>query len=59
VTNLSLSSNETVMAGLAPAIHGLALGATDVDARVRRQVYALCASQTAMLGHDAADRLAA
>src|SRR5690349_3105605 len=37
-----------VMAGLGPAIHVfLAHGAKDVDARQRRQVYAVCASLTA------------
>jgi hypothetical protein len=27
-------------------------GAKDVDARLRRQVYAVCVKQTAMAGHD-------
>ncbi len=41
-----------VMAGLVPAIHVLALQKKDVDARERRQVYAVCVKQTAMPGHD-------
>ncbi len=42
-----------VMAGLVPAIHVFLLkGRKDVDARHRRQVYAVCARQTAMAGHD-------
>jgi len=42
------------MAGLVPAIHVLLFCAIkkDVDARHRRQVYAVCAEQTAMAGHD-------
>jgi hypothetical protein len=37
-----------IMAGLDPAIHDfLAIGTKDVDARHRRQVYAVCASLTA------------
>jgi hypothetical protein len=41
------------MAGLVPAIHVLLSDSRkDVDARHRRQVYAVCARQTAMAGHD-------
>jgi hypothetical protein len=45
----------SVMAGLAPAIHvffGAKISKQDVDARHRRQVYAVCARHTAMAGHD-------
>src|SRR6266702_997642 len=38
------------MAGLVPAIHVLFRGTKDVDARQRRQVYAVCASLTALPG---------
>jgi hypothetical protein len=42
-----------VTAGLVPAIHVLnASLPKDVDARHRRQVYAVCAKHTAMAGHD-------
>src|SRR5450432_56764 len=42
-----------VMAGLVPAIHVLSFAREkDVDARGRRQVYAVCATQTTMPGHD-------
>ncbi len=41
------------MAGLVPAIHVLAYrNKKDVDARHRRQVYAVCARQTGLAGHD-------
>jgi hypothetical protein len=41
------------MAGLDPAIHVFfTVGIKDVDARHRRQVYAVCARQTAMAGYD-------
>src|SRR5882724_12234933 len=41
------------MAGLVPAIHVFCFTRKeDVDARHRRQVYAVCAKQTAMAGHD-------
>jgi hypothetical protein len=41
------------MAGLVPAIHLLLKqGKKAVDARQRRQVYAVCAMQTTMAGHD-------
>jgi hypothetical protein len=40
------------MAGLVPAIHVLLAAKKDVDARHRRQVYAVCARQTTMAGHD-------
>ena len=39
-----------VMAGLVPAIHVFCYQV--VDARHRRQVYAVCARQTATAGHD-------
>jgi uncharacterized membrane protein len=39
-------------ASLRPAIHAFAGRAKNVDARERRQVYAVCARQTAMPGHD-------
>jgi uncharacterized membrane protein len=39
-------------ASLRPAIHAFAGRAKNVDARERRQVYAVCAKQTAMPGHD-------
>jgi hypothetical protein len=42
-----------VMAGFIPAIHVFdRISKKDVDARHRRQVYAVCAAQTAMAGHD-------
>jgi len=41
-----------VMAGLVPAIHALSIKKKDVDARHRRQVYVVCARQTALAGHD-------
>jgi hypothetical protein len=47
-----LSSPDIVMAGLDPAIHDFLRKKQDVDARHRRQVYAVCAKQTAMAGHD-------
>jgi hypothetical protein len=37
---------------LRPAIHVLVLQKKDVDARQRRQVYAVCVKQTAVPGHD-------
>jgi hypothetical protein len=41
------------MAGLDPAIHVfLHLCCKDVNARHRRQVYAVCADQAAAAGHD-------
>jgi hypothetical protein len=43
----------TVMAGLRPGHPRLlSLKKEDVDARQRRQVYAVCVNQTAMAGHD-------
>ena len=44
--------DELVMAGLRPGQPRLACPLQDVDARHRRQVYAVCARQTAMPGHD-------
>jgi len=48
------TGTNAVMAGLVPAIHVLLSSPSkkDVDARQRRQVYALCAGQAAMAGHD-------
>src|SRR5262249_46513305 len=47
----AMSTLEPVMTGLAPAIHVLlADREEDVDARRRRQVYAVCASLTALPG---------
>jgi hypothetical protein len=41
------------MAGLIPAIHLFAADQKkDVDARQRRQVYAVCAGWTSLAGHD-------
>ena len=53
----SPNNTEAVMAGLDPAIHDLTHGTKDVDARDRRQVYAVC-EQTAKPEHDDADRFA-
>jgi hypothetical protein len=52
----SVLYTNAVMAGLVPAIHDLTRGTKDVDARDRRQVYAVC-EQTAMPGHDDAERI--
>ena len=54
--NKSALHTNAVMAGLVPALHALMLDEKDVDARDRRQVYAVCEEQTAMPGHDDAER---
>ncbi|MDA9432009.1 hypothetical protein XH88_09470 [Bradyrhizobium sp. CCBAU 51627] len=57
VLNLDAHPNEAVMAGFIPAIHALPRGMENVDARQRRHVYAVCVKQTAIAGHDDAERV--
>jgi hypothetical protein len=62
ITAVSIGESECFMSphypswpGFVPAIHVLPaqlLATKDVNARHRRQVYAVCAKQTAMAGHD-------
>jgi hypothetical protein len=51
-------NNYAVMPGLVPGIHDFLAAWQDVDGRERRQVYAVCARQTALPGHDDVDRYA-
>jgi hypothetical protein len=52
MAGLSRLKDGVAYARLCPAIHAYCSATKDVDARHRRQVYAVCAKQTAMAGHD-------